>query len=519
VLAICVLAAAHPVHIFQSKRYQLTAYRQWQGIWRERWLRTNVATGVVCGALKWYLPIALSLVIPVEQRRAVVSGWITLICFLAASGVILFQDLHMPMKRPLVLTRRAYRLFGALVGVYLALFVLLRLLTLPIYLAYATVPYAVWLAARIMDPVEERINAGFYHEARAKLRAHKGLIKIGIAGSYGKTFTKYILEGLLSEKYSVLITPYSFNTSMGIARTVNDSLEDGHQVFIAEMGAQRMGDIDTLVKLVEPDIGVITAIGMQNIETFGSIANIVESKNELIRALPEDGMAFFATDNGYARRMFNGCERPKRSAAVDPQEPCDMAVTGIEMGPEGMRFVLKSAKGGRVRCVTQLLGHYNAQNIALAAAVAEHLGLTLDEIAARIGALQPVEKRLQLIPGERTVIDDTDNETPYGAAEALSVLAEFPGRRIIVTPGLPRPEEGDDDDNYAFGTQMTGCIDSAILIGDKNTLRALARGMASVGIPRSAIRVAADPDAAEDLLDAIAAPGDTVLYEGKIRDW
>jgi len=71
----------------------------------------------------------------------------------------------------------------------------------------------------------------------------------------------------------------------------------------------------------------------------------------------------------------------------------------------------------------------------------------------------------------------------------------------------------------AIGTQMTGCIDSAILIGDKNTLRALARGMASVGIPRSAIRVAADPDAAEDLLDAIAAPGDTVLYEGKIRDW
>ena len=74
-------------------------------------------------------------------------------------------------------------------------------------------------------------------------------------------------------------------------------------------------------------------------------------------------------------------------------------------------------------------------NITGAAALAYRLGLTLPEIAAGIEKIEPVEHRLQLIPGAVTVIDDAFNANPVGAREALNVLASFPGRRICVTPG------------------------------------------------------------------------------------
>ena len=519
VLTLCALGALRPLHVLQSQRYQLTLYRQWLSREREHWLRSYVLIGVVLSLLRGYLPMLLSLLVAVEATRSRIAGWLTLLSFVAAAGVTAYRGIHEPMKKPLVLTMRMRRLFGVVIGLTFLLLLLLRLFSLPAYLAFASPPYAVWLAERIMDPVEEHINAGFYNQARRKLMKRKDLIKIGITGSYGKTFTKFILKGLLDQRYSVLATPASFNTAMGISRVVNEELKDEHEVFIAEMGAQHRGDIKSLARLVGPTIGMITSIGNQHVDAFGSIANIVEGKFELITALPEDGAAFFASDSGYVNRMYMNCRVRKFMAAVDPQGECAMAATDLRLGPEGMRFDLTDWHGETVHCQTQLLGRYNAQSIALAAAVARYLGLTMAEIRDRIAALPPFEKRLELIHGERLVIDDSMNDGPLGATEALSVLSEFPGRRIIVTPGLPVQEPKDEEANYAFGAQMKGCVDTVVLVGDKQSLRSLARGLASASIPRSAIRVAADPDDAEDLLDQLAEPGDTVLYEGQVKDW
>ena len=442
-----------------------------------------------------------------------IAGWLTLIGYLAATTMLSVREIRTPMKKPLVLTMRVRRLFGLLILILTAAVLLLRLLSVPPYIAYAGIPYLVWLAGRIMHPVEERINAGFYEEARKKLRARRDLIKIGITGSYGKTLTKFILKEILSEKFEVLATPASFNTAMGISRVVNDQLEDRHQVFIAEMGAQHVGDIKHLVKLVRPKYGMITSIGAQHLDSFGSMANIVDTKYELISGLPEDGVAFFASDSGYADRLFGMCEREKYDAAVELPGDHYMRASELSENAEGTQFLLECADGGRVRCKTRLLGRFNVQNIALAAALAHRLGLTMDEIAAGIARLQPFEKKLQLIPGERIVIDDTLNDHPLGTADALSVLSEFPGRRIIVTPGLPQTDARGEEVNYAFGVQMKGCVDAVILVGEKKRVRPIARGVLSTGFPRASLYVAADMDDAEDLLDEISGSGDTVLYE------
>lgn len=514
----CVAASIHCVHIFQMERYQIPVYSQWLNRNRESFFQKNVLVGMVAAIARWYLPMLLSLFSAVEGTRNAVTGWLTLIGYLIVTTTATVRDVHSPMKKPLVLTMRARRLFGALALLNVAAVLILSLLKIPAYLTYVAVPYAVLLAGRIMHPIEERINESFYEEARKKLKDRRDLIKIGITGSYGKTLTKFILKEILSEKYEVLATPASFNTAMGISRVVNDQLEDKHQVFIAEMGAQHVGDIKHLVKLVRPKYGMITAIGAQHLDSFGSMANIVDTKYELIAGLPEDGVAFFAADSGYADRLFGMCDREKYSAAVNLPGDHYMRASEMTMDAEGTRFLLECADGGRVRCRTRLLGRYNVQNIALAAALAHRLGMTMDEIAAGIARLQPFEQKLQLIPGDRIVIDDTLNDSPLGTAEALNVLSEFPGRRIIVTPGLPQEEVRGEDVNYAFGVQMKGCVDALILVGERKKVRSIGRGLHDTGFPKASIYIVADMNDAEDLLDEISGKGDTVLYECGVQD-
>ena len=496
----CVAASIHCVHIFQMERYQMPVYSQWLKQSRERFVQKYVVVGVIAAVARWYLPMLFSLFSSVEETRNAVAGWVTMLGFLAAVSVLAVREIRTPMKKPLVLTMRARRLFAALTA------------------AYVAVPYAVWLAGRIMQPIEEKINQGFYEEARAKLKDRDDLIKIGITGSYGKTLTKFILKELLSEKYEVLATPASFNTAMGISRVVNDQLEDKHQVFIAEMGAQHVGDIKHLVKLVRPKYGMITSIGAQHLDSFGSMANIVETKYELIAGLPADGAAFFASDSGYADRLYGMCKLEKYNAAVNLPGEHYMRASELTASAEGTRFLMECADGGRVRCKTRLLGRNNIQNIALAAALARKLGLTMEEIAAGGERLQPFERKLQLISGDRIVIDDTLNDSPLGAAEALNVLSEFPGRRIIVTPGLPQEEGKGEEANYAFGVQMQGCVDAVVLVGEKKKVRPIGRGLLSTGFPKTSIHVVADLNDAEDLLAEVASEGDTVLYECEAQE-
>lgn len=113
------------------------------------------------------------------------------------------------------------------------------------------------------------------------------------------------MAGVLGEKYQTLATPASYNTPMGITRTIREMLSPVDEVFVCEMGAKQKGDIDELCQLVHPTIGVLTSIGEQHLETFGNIANIIDTKFELIESLPTDGLAIVNGDNPYIAANLN----------------------------------------------------------------------------------------------------------------------------------------------------------------------------------------------------------------------
>ena len=515
--ACCAAACRHYVHMLQLESYQLPGYQRWLSRNREAMLKQTVAVGFAATLLNWYMPILLSLFIMQAEKRAVIAEYVMLVLFLGACGVLFYLDLRRPEKKPLAFTPRVKRLYACICALCLALCALLAVLHIPPYLAYAAVAYIVYAAALIMQPVENHINKGFFDSARKKLEARPDLIKIGITGSYGKTSTKFALRDILSQKYNVLATPASFNTPMGLSRVINEQLRPEHELFIAEMGARHVGDIKELCELVKPKYGLLTSIGPQHLETFGSIENIAGTKNELIEALPEDGVAFFSSDGSYVDRLYMRCSHEKYRSGFAGERKMYMTVKDVTVGPDGSKFALECQDGGRINCTTRLLGRHNIQNIALCAAVARRLGLQMDEIARGIRVIQPVEHRLQLIPGPITVIDDAFNSNPTGAAEALSVLSGFPGRRLIITPGMVEQGEKEDDLNYKFGTQMPGCVDIVILVGPKHT-KPIYEGLIAHHFPKENIHVARDLDEATSFLGQLGQPGDTVLFENDLPD-
>ena len=512
-------ASIHYVHGLQMERYQVAAFRRWLSKDRERLFKENVLWAFVAALLSVYLPVLLSMFIAGQEVRRAISDWLVLAAFCGMLGWVTWRDLHEPSRKPFALTHRARRLMGVLGAICLLASTLLVLMSIPPYFIFAVLPYLVQLAATIINPYETRLNAGFFRAARAKVRQRKDLTVIGITGSYGKTNVKFILKEILSKRYSVLVTPASFNTAMGISRVINDELKPEHQVFIAEMGATHVGDIKELVDLTRPKYGILTSIGPRHMDTFGSLDNIASTKYELIQGLPRDGFAVFGSGDDYISRLYARCEREKCMVSVDPDPDAAIWAEGIGYSDRGASFTLVTSKGEKIFCRTKLLGVYNVKNILLAAAMAQRLGMSLEEIAEGVRRVEPMEHHMQLTPGELNVIDDTLNEDADGAFEAMRVIAQMPGRRIVVTPGLGEQGGKEADVNFALGTVMADSADTVILVGRRAFSRSIIRGMVQSGFSRSNLHTADDMDDATEILNEITEEGDTVLFESRIPDY
>lgn len=377
-------------------------------------------------------------------------------------------------------------------------------------------PLIVALAGLLALPIERLIFHLYFRDAEKKLLENPRLIRIGITGSYGKTSTKFILAEILSQKYNVLATPASFNTPMGVTRIIRERLTPSHQVFIGEMGARHVGEIKELSRLVHPTIGILTAVGPQHLDTFKTIERIEKTKYELIDALPEDGLGVFLYDNGIVTKLYEKTQKPKMLVG---REGSEAWATDVSVSPQGSHFTLHLKDWEPFACTTVLLGEHNISNILMAAAVAKHLGLNQEQIRRGILQCKPVEHRLQLLKtaGGVTVIDDAFNTNPSSSKRALQVLASFPGRRVIVTPGMVELGAEEEKYNQEFGQAMASAVDVAVLVGKRHT-EPIQKGLKEQGFPAENIHVAANLDEAIAIVNSIIKPGDVVMYENDLPD-
>ncbi|MCH5165834.1 MAG: UDP-N-acetylmuramoyl-tripeptide--D-alanyl-D-alanine ligase [Clostridiales bacterium] len=373
-------------------------------------------------------------------------------------------------------------------------------------------PFVALAANVITKPFERLNNRKYVKRAKAKL-SDKAPIVIGITGSFGKTTAKNLLKGMLAQKYSVLATPGSFNTPMGVCKTVNNELND-EQYFIAELGARYKGDIKELCDIVSPKYGIITAIGDMHIETMGSRANVANVKFELGTALPEDGLLVL---NGYNEDCKALNERATSCKKVTVGEGGSVAYDNLKISGNGTSFDLVIDEK-RYPVTVKLLGAHIAELVCACAAVANACGITAEQIVSSVEAAPPVEHRLQLVPSvdpSVTVIDDAYNSNPIGAKNALDVLACFEGKKIIITPGFVELGSIEKECNIALGKQIAGVCDYAYFVGTR--AKELKKGALAAGMIEGTISEFSSRDEAVQALKDIGGEK-VVLFENDLPD-
>lgn len=441
-------------------------------------------------------------------------------------------------KTPLVMTDRAKRLFGthcrlnrillavalvAAVAVYgisptLAVMVFALLCVGIYYFQYAILIYA----NRINYPREMKINQGFYDSAQKKVRdlKEKGLQVVGITGSFGKTSTKFITSTVLEEAFVVQNTPSSYNTPMGLSKVINNELDEKDEIFLAELGAKEPGEIAEVAELVQPSIGIITAIGPTHMHLFKTIENIQKTKYELIEALADDDIAIFNYDNDYVKPLADKTKKRTIRYGMEEIDKLDVYAKDIAVHERGSSFTLGFKDKGEVMAETKLLGKHNISNLLAAASVGYVLGMEPEAVARGIGKVEPVEHRLNIVDGGTgiIVIDDAFNSNPVGARAALDVLGQFEkGKKIIVTPGMVELGDMEEEENYKLGKEIAKVCDVAILVGKKRTAP-IQKGLMDAGFSEDKMIVTKNLDEATASLGRVAVVGDVVLFENDLPD-
>lgn len=435
-------------------------------------------------------------------------------------GVLLFISRNIyKEKKPLVVTGRIKRMYATELIIFAILLFasniniyLLFLVDLVTIFAY----YIVIIVNIVNIPIEKSIQEKFVKRAKKTLRQMNNLKIIGITGSYGKTSMKSIVSTLLSQKYNVLKTPKSYNTKMGIVRTINENLKNTDQIFVCEMGADEVGEIKELCDLVHPSIGMITSIGPQHLETFGSIENIKKTKFELVDSLPDDGLAFLNYDNEEIRSV----NVSKNKITYGLSSEYNYYAKDINIGEFGSEFIVQTKSGEEIPVNTRLLGEHNIINIVGAVAIAKELGLTNEQIQLGIKLLKPVEHRLELkqYPNGTIIIDDAYNSNTKGAQTAVEVLGNFKTRqRILVTPGIVELGDKMYEYNKTFGKQAASNCDYAILVGEKQA-KPIYDGLIEGGFSKEQIYVAMNFEDAKSRMDVLIDGNTVVLLENDLTD-
>lgn len=327
------------------------------------------------------------------------------------------------------------------------------------------------LANIIIMPILNLINLRYINEAKDIIKLHKNMKVIGITGSYGKTSTKNIIYQILSQKFSTVMTPKSYNTTLGVVKSIRELIKPYTEIFVCEMGAARIGEIKEICEIAEPDYSVITSIGPQHLSTFKSMDNIVQGKFEIVNYAKEDAIAFLNVDNEYIKSNIKKQVENKKVIEYSIEDKSQKYyVENIKMTDTGSRFTVV-CEGRKIELETKLLGKHNIYNIVCAVAISKQLGMTDDEIQRSIKKLKPIEHRLQLKNMNGILaLDDAFNSNPEGSKMAIECLTMFEDKyKVLVTPGMIELGEQEYELNKRFGEYATKC-DYVFLVGDKTTV-------------------------------------------------
>ena len=328
----------------------------------------------------------------------------------------------------------------------------------------------------------ENIIRGIYKKEAKKIIKNKRVI--GITGSYGKTSSKNILYDMLSEIYSVSKTPKSFNTEIGIIKSIRENVSELDEYFICEYGVDRVNGMDKLLSIVKPNISLITEVGPQHLLTFKTIDNIRKEKIKLATCLNENEIAIINNDNEYLRISLK--ELKCKYITYGIINDSDIMAKNIEVTKEGSTFDLYINNKKIEKVKISLLGEHNISNVLGAIGVLYSLNIDERRIIKLVSKINQVEHRLQLKKiNNISLIDDSFNSNVKGFKMAVDVLNMMKEKRIIITPGIIEQGSNSYSLNYEIAKYMSDKIDVAVLVEQNSDI--LKQGLLDSGFSISNI--------------------------------
>ncbi|GBD83838.1 UDP-N-acetylmuramoyl-tripeptide--D-alanyl-D-alanine ligase [bacterium BMS3Abin02] len=474
-----------------------------------RWVRVAqrehyLPGSVVRFAVRWWGSRIVNLAgFVLAVAGAIVSIWVRPVGLVTAA-IIAFGPLGLGVRgrtAPLAWTPRLRRTVGAAAALLFLLLAVGGAGVVAVMVAPA-IPLLVDAALWLLWPVEVRSSTRFVDEASRRLASVAPTV-VAITGSFGKTTTKAHVGRLLRNRRRVVVSPASFNNRLGLARSINEQLTPGTEVFVAEMGTYGRGEIRALCEWIRPTVSVITAIGPVHLERFGTLEAVASAKAEIV-----DG----------SQTLVLNIDHPQLAELADAEEgrrevircSSSSARADVYVGPDSMVYLRGQAIGATSD------GEAFPGNVACAVGVLAAIGLTADP--ADLASLERPAHRRQVATAQSgaVVIDDTYNANPVGARAALSMLGRYasPGaRRVVVTPGLVELGRRQFAENVALAEHAAREATDIVIVGRTNR-RALLEGSRGA----MSVRVVDSREEAVAWVRRTLGPGDAVVYENDLPD-
>ena len=264
---------------------------------------------------------------------------------------------------------------------------------------------------------------------------------VALTGSNGKTTVKEMLASILREaciaqssildpQSCVLATRGNLNNDIGVPLTLLE-LKAGHRYAVIEMGMNHAGEIRTLSRLAAPDVALINNAGTAHVEFLGSVEAVARAKGEIFESLRPEGTAVINADDRHAG-LWRELAGDRRVVDFGIESRAAVSAT-YQLRWLESEIVLKSPQG-EARAVLKAPGLHNVRNALAASAAAVALKVPAPAIAKGLARFSGTKGRLQKKTGARgaTLIDDTYNANPDSARAAIAVLAQAPGKRLLV---------------------------------------------------------------------------------------
>ena len=342
-------------------------------------------------------------------------------------------------------------------------------------------------------------------------RARFKIPAVAIAGSNGKTSTKELVAAVVSQRLKAVWSPASFNNDIGVPLTILQLTSD-HQVGVFEVGTNHPGELRPLIEMIRPNIGIVTSIGREHLEFFGTLEGVLEEEGTLADLLPPGGLLVINGD-GFGADILTR-RSVARVARVGLGAGNDWRILDVEMNANGSRFQVDTDEAEYSgEYSIKLLGSHQVVNAAYAIVVGKELGLGRAEIQRGLASCSGAKMRLQPKKiDDFLVLDDAYNANADSMQAALETLQVFPcrGRRIAVLGDMGELGESSDAAHEEVGRRAAANgVDCLVAVGRSSGIMASAARTAGL---RNVLDVA-DVDSVGPAVTEIIRSGDVVLVK------